>query len=352
MGKKVNYIGKDGGWYENYGDYIAANNKYEQQETQNKLLEQQNRNIEQQNILIEQQNKLNYQLEQEKIQKNYELEMNKLEHEEKMRILRLFDDIGISKETYDAYINAKFTNEITNELLKQRDEHLLMSSKYDFLLHEDEKLEEFGRSRLDEILRKNDMFSLRNSVRSNCYNKVSEADLKEREKLKARENKIASVLELEFVVGFISFVICSFLTTNGIIESAIIFWVLLIIVLVFLGMLFISKLNSIDKKLKLLPEEKLSEKKYKAKLNQLLDQEIESANKLTESIKSASVKHAEAIYKFRLNHYNASIEKLLVDVGFKDLVESLGLEYKKVNNSNKKKDGTIEDYVEFFETNS
>lgn len=343
------FLSRDGKYYNTLTEAsrasIAWDEKMDLQKKQNQLLEQQN-------ILMEHQNQLNYQLEQEKIQNNYELEMNKLQHEEKMRILRLFDDIGISKETYDTYINAKFTNETTNELLKQRDEHLLMSSKYDFLLHEDEKIEELGNSAVDKTMDKYDMYSLRNSIRSNCYDKASKVDLKKRENIKAQKNKIDNIVALEFIVGYISFPICCFLTSEDIIDSAILFWFVLLIVLVILGLIFNSKLKSIDEKLELFPEEKLNEKKYETKLNELLEQANKAANKIIETIKNNNEQQLNDLYKFRVEHYNSNVEKLLIDVGFKDLVESFGLEYKKVNNSNKKKDGNIEDYIEYFETNS
>lgn len=349
MATNGKFLGKDGQWYDTAQEMWSANSAWEikqgTQERQNRLLQQQNR-------LIEQQNQLNYQLEQEKIQKNYELEMNKLQHEEKMRILRLFDNIGISKETYDSYINANFKNETNEELLKQKDEHLLMSSKYDYLLHEDENEEKYGFDNYDATMERYDMYSLKDSVRSNCYDKASKADLKERENLKAQENTIGGMLALECIVGVISFAICGFLSSNDIIDSAMLFWFVLLIVFAILGVIFNSKLKSIDEKLKLLPEEKLNEKKYKAKLNELLQQENDVVNKLIETIRVNNGQQLNDLYNFRIKHYNANVEKLLIDVGFKDLVESLGLEYKKINNSNKKKDGTIEDYIEYFETNS
>lgn len=183
MATNEKFLGKDGAWYDNYSDWRAADTRYEQQERQNKLIENQNKLIEEQNIRIEQQNKLNYELEKEKIQKNYELEINKMQHEEKMRILRLFDDTGISKETYDAYINSNFMTEINKELLEQRDNHLALMNKYDFLLHQDDKIEELGMEYVVAIKKENDIFNLEEEIESTCYIKIKGNKLKQRKEL-------------------------------------------------------------------------------------------------------------------------------------------------------------------------
>lgn len=41
------FRGKDGQWYDTVDQMIAADNRYEQQETQNKLLEEQNKLLQQ-----------------------------------------------------------------------------------------------------------------------------------------------------------------------------------------------------------------------------------------------------------------------------------------------------------------
>lgn len=344
------YLSIDGAWYSTFDEKLAADARYKQQERQNELIEQQTRKIEQQNRLIEQQNQLNYQLEQEKIQKNYELEMNKLQHEEKMRILRLFDDVGISKETYDAYINSKFTNETTNELLKQKDEHLLMNSKYDFLLHEDEKIKELGYSTVNKTMDKYDMYGLKNSVRSDCYDKVSKADQKAKDDL-----IVKSKYAKRWLIGSLISVPLSLILFIAVCEGPepIVYTMIALMACICTALIVSGCVwNQIENEIKEIPDKTFNVNKYHNKLNMLITQENETVNKLIETIKKDNEEQVDALYNFRLNHYNASIEKLLIDVGFKELVESLGLEYKKVNNSNKKKDGTIEEYIEYFETNS
>ena len=53
--------------------------------------------------------------------------------------------------------------------------------------------------------------------------------------------------------------------------------------------------------------------------------------------------------EFRKNHYNSKIEKLLIDMNLNNDIKKLKLEYPKINNSNKISDGTIEDYITYFD---
>jgi len=43
------------------------------------------------------------------------------------------------------------------------------------------------------------------------------------------------------------------------------------------------------------------------------------------------------------------VEKLLIDVGIKETVLNLNLEYPKINVNNKIKDGSVEDYIAYFD---
>ncbi len=271
--------------------------------------------------------------------------MNKLQHEEKMRILRLFDDIGISKETYDTYINSKFTN----ELLKQRDEHLLMSSKYDFLLHYNEKVSELGLYEVMDIAKKYNINELGDKISADCYFNNKEGQKKKEELIikskNAKKWSIGSVISEALSIA-LSASVCE--GPEFIVYLA---WILASCMCI-LFIVSICTWCKTDEKIKEIPDIIFNTKKYHNKLNMLIEQEIDSANELTKIINKNSKKQVELFYTFRLNHYNSSVEKLLIDVGFKDLVESFGLEYKKVNNSNKKKDGNIEDYIEYFEANS
>lgn len=98
------FRGKDGGWYNTWEEMRGADGRYEQQERQNELLAKQNN-------LLEQQKRLEF----EKITQNAAIEIQKMEiqreqmrHNEQMRILGLFDEIGISTSSYLNFKNDLF----------------------------------------------------------------------------------------------------------------------------------------------------------------------------------------------------------------------------------------------------
>ena len=100
---------------------------------------------------------------------------------------------------------------------------------------------------------------------------------------------------------------------------------------------------------KMIDKPTLNYKKYEDQLKS----SIEYANKkIEEAQKKLSLlleKPIKEFNKFRFNHYNSSVEKLLKDVEFDIIVLNLGFDYPKINNSNKIKDGTVEDYITYFE---
>ncbi len=346
MATNGKFLGKDGQWYDTAQEMWSANSAWNEKQG---IQKEQNRLIQQQNQLLQQQNELNYQIEQEKIQKNYELEMNKMKHEEKMRILKLFDNVGINKETYDLYINTNFNNETNKELLEQKDEHLLMSSKYDFLLHEAENEEKYGFDNYDATMEKYGLYDLKvDLMDEDCYEKVSKSKQKEKENLTTTVKKTNKCLKYSLIsVPFaIILLIAGFETPIA--YAAI----------VFISLLFTSIICSIcigysaRKELKEIPDKTFSINKYNKKLNSLISKEQEAVNKIINTLKSNNESLVSKFYDFRIKHYNANIEKLLIDAGYKELVESLGIKYQTVNNSNKKHNGTVEDYIEYLETNS
>lgn len=347
MSTNGKWRGKDGQWYDTLVEKSTADAAWDEKMG---LQEEQNRLLRHQNQLLEQQNQLNYQLEQEKIQKNYELEMNKMQHEEKMRLYKLFDNIGISKEIYDAYINTNFLNKENKELLDQKDEHLLMISKYDFLLHEYEKRDELGWEVVDNTMHKYDMYDLKDEIKNTCYRKVSKVEQKKKGDLIVRANKAKTWLVGSLISVPILLVIF-ILICEG--PDSIVYAMVVIMLCVFFTIIISACIGSqTEKQLKEMPDKTFDEKKYYSKLKGLIADENNAINKLTETIRSNNKKTIDDFNNYRINHYNSNIEKLLVDVGFKELVERLGLEYMKVNNSNKNKEGIIEDYIEYFESHS
>ncbi len=90
---------------------IAADNRYEQQETQNKLLEEQNKLLQQQALL--EQERQTKQRELELAQRNKEIKAK--QQAEEQRLLSLCDAVGINKPIIDNYIKYIFSDELVNE---------------------------------------------------------------------------------------------------------------------------------------------------------------------------------------------------------------------------------------------
>jgi hypothetical protein len=75
--------------------------------------------------------------------------------------------------------------------MEQRDEHLLMSSKYDYLLHEDENEEKYGYDNYDATMERYDMYDLRDALMDDeCYDKVSKSKQKEIDGIRNKSSKI------------------------------------------------------------------------------------------------------------------------------------------------------------------
>ena len=76
------------------------------------------------------------------------------------------------------------------------------------------------------------------------------------------------------------------------------------------------------------------------------DEYNKSYDKMLNSFKNVWDKFLD----FRINHYNPDMEKILIETGVKDRIEGMNLKYTKVNNANKKGDGTIDEYEIFFDS--
>ena len=106
MADNKKLIGRDGRTYDNLtalnlGDSFARmeEQKADDIQKQNKLLEQ---NMRMQQQIANQ----NYELEMQK-EHNKQLEADKQrKHEKEMRLLKLFDEVGISKNIYDKYLES------------------------------------------------------------------------------------------------------------------------------------------------------------------------------------------------------------------------------------------------------
>ena len=348
-----NYRSKDGQWYENGMDAMTADQAWEEKQG---LQKEQNRLIQEQTQMLEEQNRLNREIEKEKIEKNHELELQKMSHDEKMRILNLFDNIGISKETYDNYVNKNILNKEYKELddlieCVNNLEYFLRNSAFYFGSSLETEEDEF-----DYLF--DDSIKIKREIISSCYEIDKKYEKKLRREIRDLEEKVKFRYFISVVLVFGALLLTLCICMNDFESSG--FETMLIIVvmasLIYAPILLYRTLINDSPKIKEMKAKKskprLNIEKCEKKLKEKIKNEKDKIKNKTEEIILKTGKEIEDFNNFRLNHYNSNIEKLLVDVGFKKIVEDLGLEYKKVNNSNKKKNGTIEDYVDYFENHS
>lgn len=331
MGTKNKVLSQDGKYYDSIEEAVAATYVYKEQKG---IQEEQNRLIEKQNRLIEEQNRINAQLEYDKMQNDYNIEMKKLNHAEKMRLYKLFDDVGISKNIYDEYIN-KCLN------LKKVLSTMRVVKYFNFLLNPlDYSTEEYGKL-YEEY---SDLNYLEEQIDQKCMLKCDATEIEKYNKVKKINDALELVWGFGIIICFIGFILSAFLSTE-IIDSLVPFFIWLGYLVIFIIFSIIVKIVKskfpeskepkstidYDKRNKLLEQAKLkAEKDYSKEL---------------EPIRTA----IEEFTNFRINHYNKDIEKLLVDCEYKALVEGLGIKYQIVNVNNKKKNGKVEDYTAFFE---
>ena len=102
---------------------------------------------------------------------------------------------------------------------------------------------------------------------------------------------------------------------------------------------------------------KLDVKKAKKKLkdaNKENDDYLKELQEKEQTLKQEMIKTTKLKWddfvEFRKKHYLYNFEKLLLDMELDKKIKGIGLEYPKINKSNKISDGTIEDYVEYFDS--
>lgn len=392
MSENYKYEGRDGGRYGTLGEVRSADTRYLQQEKQNQLLAEQNK-------LLAQQNAETIQLEREKMQIQKQLEekrieaerlshlaqLAQMEHEEEMRILRLCDDVGITKESIDRFeeylltppeelVNIKkeiddkygnFEEELTNAKSCLSEDDILIVSNYFRLfppIYElkkqlsDEREVEIREQFLDWVYNPEEY--------TKELTKIGAYDVSINLK-KAEKNKMVNIIVVIVSVIFLV-LICSYNANAKEVSdlvsglSPILVLVLPLVIIYYFYKMFTDdeipklqkKLESISTDMKYVETLKLN----KIKPKEVLKNHIEEMEK---EINCFSTKEKEFyndictkwnnFVEFRKKHYNSKVEKLLIDVGIKETVISFGLEYPKINVNNKEKDGSVEDYVAYFD---
>ena len=365
MAEKTKLIGRDGRTYDdvvalNLGEAHARMKKQmaEDIKKQNKLL-QQDIQLKQQNIQLQQQSiqtqreiankQINLELQKEQ---NKKVEANKQrKHEREMRICSLFDEAGISIDLYYDYINKSMHNDDIQKEIN------LINSNIKVL----EKYRNYNRKELDNYAYrinnnkepKNELTDYILECRDGAFRTKSSKELKQYddELLKYNESKekiTTSAIALSILSLILLIIFC--VTHSSI-------FIFSFIILAAITIILITQINShkidisrIESNLK--NTEVFDENKLKSNFDKKIN-ELKNDLKIYENDAIKSIEpNINKFTTFRKEHYNSTIEKLLLDVGYKDRVIKLGFKYEMVNNSNKKKDGTIEDYIEYFETHS
>ncbi|MGN1268823.1 MAG: hypothetical protein ACI4U0_04930 [Candidatus Aphodocola sp.] len=327
---KKEFLSRDGQYYETLSEAAMASLAWDKKIG---LQKEQNRLIEQQNQLIMQQNENNNILARQKMQNEYEIEMEKLEIEKENNKQQLFNALSISKKTYDRYINKNYKYDTMDEI-DQLNEKL---GNYEYYSENtDERLKDIDSSEYTYDLYKECLTIPEYKVFSSNkeYHKFT----------------MLLILNPFLVAIIVLFVII--MIEDGFIFSLFMSIIVLLIILVFSAKYVIPRL-SYTKEEYLEQLIKTHAKFDKDKFIKMLNEEIKKCNEELNSLTEKLAKKISTSYSefkvFRLSHYNKEIEQLLSDCGYREMIEDYGIEYQIVNSKNKFKDGTIEDYIVFFD---
>lgn len=381
------WYGKDGKIYDNVNDKIKADNLWDQQERQNKLLEEQNRLLEEQRIADERnreedrKNQIEFEkrertreLEEiENRQFQRELEISRHEHDREMRLLNLCDSIGISKSIIDNYLKSFYSSieirTIANKLKKLENEKETKNNQ--ILKKEFDPKTGYATNRVYN--------GVTPSAKIECYKKIKEMDQSAKylvddsfieeafEKMNTQVNHIIVVNVCGGILLCFSLYILDLLfssTYHNVFLELIGFVVLYNIASIVYRLYKKSRLKNqiitrCDERLK---QEYKEEDKYKQRKKIIKDNE-EDAKKLEKEVKVIEEdisklekekeklekdnikKNLDELYDFRINHYNYEIEKFLLDYGFDN---KYGINYKTIIKEEAKGFGEIRDYNDYF----
>lgn len=366
----------------------AWNEKMAVQEQQNKLLEEQNRLILQNQI---RQNKI-----QEEQRKNHEEQIATIKDEtikqkkiaEESRILRLFDDIGLNKRYYDDYVSYLFGNyqkqledinlsirnckALSTWLVADIDENGAHNTTFDFddcyIKKENKKLKECLKDiNLLKELTDNDINGLSSEIMSIPY--LPNNNLSNKELLPSLIDKYFNTYKKRKISGIITFISIAIIFILMMVDDDksmdIGFTIFMIVgfpIMIFYSIYLFKNLTSksnikdvINYEIK--NSRKLDVKKAKKKLkdaNKENDDYLKELQEKEQTLKQEMIKTTKLKWddfvEFRKKHYLYNFEKLLLDMELDKKIKDIGLEYPKINKSNKISDGTIEDYVEYFDS--
>ena len=376
----MGYIGYDGKEYDTYLEMVGADEKYKNMKKQTELLNEQNRLMEEQNYRIQRESEMNRLLEEEKIINDKLIAEEKIEHDKEMRLLSLFDGVGLNKTFYDEFISYLFKDDILNLIdINEKNNNKISDIKNNIMLinkyldgkEEFDKVSKFIYEDIskDELIRDKNLFEeyLKNHNRTYQNTIISKLNLDDTDEFSELNSKVEKNTETgtKFAIGaFISlFVGLMFSDSDFIPTLAIVSMFICVIVGLYyflngnnrkaskmLDSLVKESLDNINKQIM-----EYEDSDYiKNKLNKQVDnfngqiKNIELENKnYDKKLDDVKVKWNDFV-KFRKSHYNSKIESLFIDAGLEKQINSLGLDYCRITSDNKKKNGTIEDYITYF----
>ncbi|MBP3766182.1 MAG: DUF2116 family Zn-ribbon domain-containing protein [Bacilli bacterium] len=390
MGKQLgSFLGADGAFYDTLEEKLQADARYKQQEKQNELIEEQTKLLKKQqleNERLEQQRHddmlraLREETDRRDIQERY--------RSDKERIQRLFDDIGLNKRIYDDYVGSIFNTKKFDFRSSEKDyldgniEDL--REVEDFLDYDEEQLNEYiSREYLLEKLHnkfnKNEYghyeclkeYILYESIIKakevensdtvltcgNCGAVVAkDADIcdscgatfvQEKEKKSFSTYMIIIGLILIFI-GIVAILsesyigICAFFGGD---------------ILAIIGLLsyFKTKENENNNINNLSLDLEVFRNELRTLINDFkkeIEKDKRALKKKMQKYQEFLQEQADDFYNFRLQHYLPKLEKLLLDMEYDVFLKDYKIDFKTVNKNNKVKNGSIEDYVVYFEENT
>ena len=317
----MKWKGRDGKWYDDLNDCVAADNRYKQQDQQNALIFEQN------------------QLIQRQMADRELMEMEREEHELNMakeeRANQLFDAIGISKKEFFGFKNKFLFVDLAVDLRKEKD----------VLDIELAKLERIYNGPLDII----SSAIKNNKLVLNDIEKLKVLDINE-EFISYKAFRIAAYIlyALPFAVLIFLYMFFSDTSSDTLITIFAVFTII-----DFLMAMIVYLLSRKDEKKVI---DKLKKyKKNSTAIKQMKKLEEELSN-VEEKIKLKDKKSKEILLSnyneftlFRKEHYNGEFEKLLLDLNIDEDYKENDIEFIKINNNTKIGDGTIEDYIFFIQ---
>lgn len=384
---------KDGKFYDTLLEKNSADRAWDEkmavQEQQNKLLEEQNRLILQNQINQNKMREEQIRKQEEQIETIKNETTKQKEIAEESRILKLFDDIGLNKRYYDDYVSYLFGNyqkQLENINLSIRnckawstwlvadiDENgIHNNTTFDFddcyIEKENEKLKECLKDiNLLKELTDNDINGLSPEImkipslpNNNLSNKELLPSLIDTYFNTYKKRKISGIIT--FVSLVITFILMMIDDGKSMDIGFTIFMIIGFPIMIFYSIYLFKNLTSksnikdvINYEIK--NSRKLDVKKAKKKLkdaNKENDDYLKELQEKEQTLKQEMIKTTKLKWddfvEFRKKHYLYNFEKLLLDMELDKKIREIGLEYPKINKGTKIADGTIEDYVEYFDS--